>query len=508
MPISVVAQAGVIAISMAVVAAIVVYENPEVRRMADNLKQRIAIAVQTMGDNMHAEARRRNSNTADAEDEDEPVFNRPEDAEGFLMSRGRRDGEPGVVADEATRRRQREELLYWNRQQLQRQQAGQTASTTSTSASTSTSWQPREALEAVQNATREVAAAAGISLPSFINQPFGQNAQSQSAQNGPSTQPYQSPARPNTSFDQFLRPDTTAADRGSYVMNSYSDDFGTSSSSNINSASSGTELLRRRRPEAVAASYANPFADEYGIELDDEEFARQIQAYEEAGRPKPVDPPVAPPASPAHGLADRSDTMSDIYSATEPDTNRNDAVFDPLPVISEQQAPSVSGTTSEVFFDADHEMSASTVSAISAVSAIHPQAFDSIQAWAQHSSSASLAGFYSPLPVTPTEAMSEPSVISSVGDGELTPTGSMSIIGSVAGSDAGSEAGFEPVSAVSGSSSGSAAGSVAGSAPSVIDEPADGDYGVVSDDSDGIMTPTSWSDVGSVVSENDAVLHA
>ena len=526
-PINPVLSAGVIAISMAVVAAIVVYENPEVRRMADDLKRRIAVAVQSLGDNMSpdgAEAARRRRNSNEAAD-DQPLFNRPEDAEGFLMSRGRRSvADPGVVADEATRRRQREELLYWNRQQMQRQNEEERRSQPDNGSRTS--WQPREALEAVQRATREAAAAAGIRIPSLgINQP--------------------SP-RPNTSFDHFLRPDASAADRGTYVMNT-DEAFGTTSSSNINA---GTDLLRRRRPEAIGAAYANPFADEYGIELDEQELQQQVQAYEEATKSKtlPTEASAYRTVNTAMSSSsyDREDAMSDIYSATEPDTNtaskdskdgKHDTVFDPLPAIAEQQqaAPVAasavsSGTKSEVFFDVnDYYTPSETVSRASVAAGSNSNeagalasdlsqrlhnalamndsyvnagqsqtdlldddessnTFNSIQAWAQNSSSASVAGFYSPLPVTPTVAMSEPSVISSVGDGELTPTESMSIIGSAAGS-------------VTGSAPSIVAGSAAGSAA--------GDYGVVSeDDSDGIMTPTSWSEVGSVVSENEPGVHA
>ncbi|EPE08870.1 hypothetical protein F503_04457 [Ophiostoma piceae UAMH 11346] len=529
-PINPVLSAGVIAISMAVVAAIVVYENPEVRRMADDLKRRIAVAVQSLGDNMSpdgAEAARRRRSSNEAADE-QPLFNRPEDAEGFLMSRGRRsDADPGVVADEATRRRQREELLYWNRQQVQRQNEEEQQSRSDNS--TKTSWQPREALEAVQRATREAAAAAGIHISSLgINKPS---------------------ARPSTSFDHFLRPDTSAADRGTYVMNT-DETFGTTSSSNINT---GADLLRRRRPEAIGAAYANPFADEYGIELDEQELQQQVQAYEEATKSKalPAEASAYHTVNTAMSSSsyDREDTMSDIYSATEPDTStaskdsKHDTVFDPLPAIAEQQqaAPVAasavsSGPKSEVFFDVNDYYTPSGTAGRASVaagsnsneagslasdlsqrlnnalamnesyvnagqsqvdllgddemsdSAVNTEAFNSIQAWAQNSSSASVAGFYSPLPVTPTVAMSEPSVISSVGDGELTPTESMSIIGSVASSVAGSAP-----SIVAGSATGSAAG----------------DYGVVSeDDSDGIMTPTSWSEVGSVVSENEPSVHA
>ncbi|TGJ85842.1 hypothetical protein E0Z10_g2911 [Xylaria hypoxylon] len=99
------ATAGVIAVSVAVAAAIAIYESPELRRMTDDLRRRIAIALHTFGDSITPQQR-------------ENLFNRPEDAEGFLTSRGLGPGSvpsvPGVEADAESLRRQREELMYWN----------------------------------------------------------------------------------------------------------------------------------------------------------------------------------------------------------------------------------------------------------------------------------------------------------------------------------------------------------------------------------------------------------
>ncbi|KAK8105415.1 hypothetical protein PG999_008774 [Apiospora kogelbergensis] len=92
---------GVIAASVVIAAGIAIYESPELRRMAENLRQRIAIALHSLGDSISPQER-------------ENLFNRPEDAEGFLRSRGIdvREGEVGVDADDETRRRQREELIF------------------------------------------------------------------------------------------------------------------------------------------------------------------------------------------------------------------------------------------------------------------------------------------------------------------------------------------------------------------------------------------------------------
>ena len=87
------ASVGIVVASVAVTAAIAIYEIPEVRRATEDLRRRIAIALHSLGDNFDPNR--------------EPRFNRPEDADGFYQSHD-------VDADEETRRRQREELMYWN----------------------------------------------------------------------------------------------------------------------------------------------------------------------------------------------------------------------------------------------------------------------------------------------------------------------------------------------------------------------------------------------------------
>ncbi|KAI0418539.1 hypothetical protein F5X98DRAFT_363052 [Xylaria grammica] len=70
--------------------------------MTDDLRRRIAIALHAFGDTITPQER-------------ENLFNRPEDAEGFLTSRGLGPGSvPGVDVDAESLRRQREELMYWN----------------------------------------------------------------------------------------------------------------------------------------------------------------------------------------------------------------------------------------------------------------------------------------------------------------------------------------------------------------------------------------------------------
>jgi hypothetical protein len=91
----------VIVVTVVAAAAIAVYESPEVRQFAEQCRRRIAIALHSLGDEIHP---RRESESQ------QPRFNRPEDAEGFMQS----SAESGVDADEDSKRRQREELMYWN----------------------------------------------------------------------------------------------------------------------------------------------------------------------------------------------------------------------------------------------------------------------------------------------------------------------------------------------------------------------------------------------------------
>lgn len=92
---------GIVVASVAVTAAIAIYEIPEVRRATEDLRRRIALALHSLGDNFDPNR--------------EPRFNRPEDAEGFYQTHD-------VDADEETRRRQREELMYWNLRREEQQQ--------------------------------------------------------------------------------------------------------------------------------------------------------------------------------------------------------------------------------------------------------------------------------------------------------------------------------------------------------------------------------------------------
>lgn len=388
-------SAGVIVASIAAAAAIAIYESPELQRLANDLRRRIALALHSLGDDILPE--RANG---------EPLFNRPEDAEGFLQS-----GE--VDADDETRRRQREELLYWNAMKLSQELEKQTN----------------------ENEKRK------------------------------------SMSRSATTFEEMLGEDNSADEKGTYVFNTGAD---------VRNNEEG--LVRRRgAPEGVrglnAALYANPFADENGIDYDDMEeshiapekdevMSMSQDIYNATPRETPAEL-----ASPPSAL---SSTMSPMYHESMPDLS----VMEPTP---------------------DHEEFAQTRSVFQGESTSEPaaqehmtpgqahtqdlnDAYASIQAWAQQQQQSGVGSFYSPLPVTPNAPLSEMSDGELVSEGQMTPTDSASVAGS--GVDVANEAASQNGSAKY--------------------------YDVLSEDEDGMATPAhSWTEVGSVVSESeDGLQHA
>ncbi|KAF6815441.1 hypothetical protein CSOJ01_03524 [Colletotrichum sojae] len=364
------ASAGVIAVSVAVAAAIAIYESPELRRYADDLRRRIAIALHSLGENIDPADR-------------PPMFNRPEDAQGFLESRG--GAEVGVDADDETRRRQREELMYWNALRVAKME--------------------KEKMEAEIAESKE--------LP---------------------------PARSRgRSFDDFMRKDENS-EKGAFVFNT---------GANVRGEDEG---LVRRRPEGVrglnSSLYANPFADEHQIDHDE---------LPTADEPDQLSP-------------GRDEALSDIYSATTRDADERPrdiaAAIDPMPALVDAERDSFQSDRTSTL---DRELGPDEY--MTAGQENHDEAYASIQAWAQGSSP---SNFYSPLPMSPPAPMSEPELIS---DGEVTPTDSASVAGS--GEDVANDA----------------ASSRAGDT---------GRYYDVLSESEGMITPASWSEVGSVISESEA----
>jgi hypothetical protein len=380
------ASAGIIVASVAVAAAIALYESPELRRAAEDLRRRIAIALHALGDNLDP----------DRASDREPVFNRPEDAEGFMQSRG----ESGVDADDETRRRQREELMYWNslREEKERQQAA-------------------------------------------------------------AAQP--SPSRSLT-FDDFLKEDKTA-ERGTFVYNTGASPWGDDQQG----------LVRRRGTEGVcglnAAMIANPFADEYGIELDEHPGMQNEPHALSPGRDEVMSDIYN--ATPRDGRSVASHTLSPQSKPVVPDalfdfdsSRRSESATLDSATVDEQPFQTPQASTRDVpTFEGEI---AETESMTTSQTEDERDAYASIQAWARGSH----RGFYSPLPDSPAAPLSDPELIS---EGQMTPTYSASLAGS--GVDVANDAV---------SSKG-------------------GDFDLMSEDGSGIPTPNSWSEVGSVISESD-----
>lgn len=376
-------SAGVIVASVAVAAAIAIYESPELQRMANDLRRRIAIALHSLGDGVLPE----NGNG-------EPLFNRPEDAEGFLQT-----GE--VDADDETRRRQREELLYWNAMKLSKELEKHTA----------------------ENEKRK------------------------------------SLSRSATTFDEMLEEDKSADEKGTYVFNTGTD---------VRNNDEG--LVRRRgASEGVrglnASLYANPFADENGIDYDEMEESQIAPEKDEVMSQDIYN------ATPRETLATLASPPSGTMSPEHPESVPNLVLVSPMPAHEEfSQTKSVSQgeTLSE---PAQEEY----MTAGQARSQDLNDAYASIQAWAQQQQSG-VGSFYSPLPLTPNAPLSEMSDGELISEGQMTPTDSASVAGS--GIDITNEA--------------------------VSQDGSSKYYDVMSEDEDSIATPAhSWTEVGSVISESE-----
>ena len=290
--------------------------------------------------------------------------------------------ESGVDADEESKRRQREELMYWNAIRL-------------------------EKMEKENKAQR------------------------------PAT-------NRGSSFDDFLEPDKNAGS-GTFVYNTGAD---------VNQEQQGLRSRGGVRGLNRSSVYANPFADENHIDWEEQ---RAIDASL-----------MSPEAS------ERFEVMSEgLYSANDgpapsrPTISQSLATVKDIENIATVPDPPISYPTDE-----DMEQSRNFVN----MAPRDDPAFASIHAWADNADNS----FYSPLPVTRTaspqpEAAAPESPFDDPPEsvpGDVTPTYSSSIAGSTA----------EIWAPRSGATS-------------------EGD--VMSVDGDGISTPGSWTEVGSVVSDND-----
>ncbi|KAL1872312.1 hypothetical protein VTK73DRAFT_1622 [Phialemonium thermophilum] len=379
------ASAGIIAISVAVAAAIAVYESPELRRMADDVRRRIAIALHSLGDDINPRPR-------------EPLFNRPEDAEGFLRSQA--SHETGVDADDETRRRQREELMYWNAMREEKLRRG-----------------------GIQAEADAVSEKLDVSAKTDVQ---------------------------GSSFDDFLRQDAQA-EKGTYVFNTGAETRPTE----------GGEIRHRglRGVQGLNASvYANPFSDENGIDFTSDHtdlLAEPSELRSLAAVPVQKD--------------DGDEAMSlDIYNATEPAVSETlERPSSPGDVITDFHSVPATQTQTESPALVERELAPEEYMT---AGQDRSEAYESIQAWARNSQPSS----YSPIPTYVSKGWETDSASE---DGRTIATGTAS---SVAGSmvDAGRDFNSLQVGTEN--------------------------YDVLSVDGEGMMTPASWTEVGSVVSESDS----
>ncbi|KAG4035444.1 hypothetical protein MFRU_001g02130 [Monilinia fructicola] len=393
----IVVSGAVIVVSVAVAAAIAVYESPQARQFAGDVRRKIAVALHSLGDEINPNSQ-------------QPRFNRPEDAEGFMQS----SSEAGVDADEESRRKQRDELMYWNAVRIERMEK-----------------------EKMMDEKR----------------PGSSGSQ-------------------NSSFEDFLQQDPNA-EKGTFVYNTGTD---------INSQAEEGLTHRRGVRGLNPTIYANPFADEHGADIQEQQAMDRSLISPEDGEQYESDSEglYSVHEGPARS---RSRQSTATLAADEPTAHED---TDTLVDLSEPFIPDP--PVSVPAYENQENEPAYTERAQD-----NQNPFASIHAWADHTDNST--GFYSPLPVTPHDRPATPtsthhtqmtppsptfsdpdysSLESLDGDGMATPTDSVSLAGS-------GEEVFHPRSG------------------------ATSEADVMSVD-DGIITPDSWTEVGSLASE-DGVHH-
>jgi hypothetical protein len=238
------------------------------------------------------------------------------------------------------------------------------------------------------------------------------------------------------SFDDFLQEDKSA-ERGTYVYNTGAD---------VNHEPEVGLRNRGVRGLNVGSIYSNPFSDEQTFE------AETQRAIEESL--------MSPDAS------ERLEIMSDLYSASDAPRSSNyttPGAFPQLIDVSEEPIPDP-----PVSYPSMEELQASSTNFANMAEVRDHSAYASINAWSENTTHS----FYAPPPepaAPGSPLFSDPP--ESV-PGDLTPTDSVSLVGSA-------EEVWQPRSGAT----------------------SEGD--VMSVDGEGISTPGSWTEVGSVVSDND-----
>jgi hypothetical protein len=264
-----------------------------------------------------------------------------------------------------------------------------------------------------------------------------------------------------SSFDDFLQEDRTA-EKGTYVYNSGAD---------VNRAEDG---LRNRGVRGLnrGSVYANPFGDEHGIDTDE-------HAATDASLMSPDE-------------SEKFEVMSDLYSAQEEPKPKLGLSRDTSATIAEQISEQLVDTTEPVpdppvsYPSMAEHWAQNENTNFTNMATREDSAYASIHAWADNANNS----FYSPLPVTPRAATPQQVDTTPASPtfndtpesvpGDLTPTDSASLAGS----------GFGSADEVWAPRSGATS---------------EGD--VMSVDGEGISTPGSWTEVGSVVSDNDVDVH-
>ncbi|KAI0469543.1 hypothetical protein F4859DRAFT_134873 [Xylaria cf. heliscus] len=347
--------AGVIAVSIAVAAAIAIYESEEIQRMADDLRRRIAIALHAFGDSITPQER-------------ENLFNRPEDAEGFLQSRGLgRRSVPGVDADAESLRRQREELMYWN---------------------------------AIRESKKE---------QERRHRPRGSK---------------------GSNFDDFLEKDENA-EKGAFIYHTGFEPANNEGLTRRRGADGlrGLNYSMVTDPFADEHGIESDIAFENSLmepgrdEMSDIYSATDVGAYQPSRTMSPQQQQEAPVYAPL--LESNFPDLWNIAEALPADPQ-------PKATSERQSSPPPQqhAMTSEYELALDEYMTAGQVLETKDEEATQNDAYSSIQAWAQNSASHH-ADFYSPLPASPAPTASEAGTDADfITDGELTPTDSASLVGS------------------------------------------------------------------------------
>jgi len=202
-----------------------------------------------------------------------------------------------------------------------------------------------------------------------------------------------------------------------------------------------------------SAIYANPFADENHIDWEEQ---------------RAIDASLMSPEASEH-----FEVMSDLYSAQEDKQPSRETTATIAEQLVDTSEPVPDPPVSYPSMEDIQESSTNFVNMASR----DDSAYASIHAWADNANNS----FYSPLPVTPRASTPQAEQVPSSPlysdppesvPGDITPTDSVSLVGS----------GEEVWAPRSGATS---------------------EADVMSVDGEGISTPGSWTEVGSVVSEND-----